>query len=288
MLEPDSNPPLALLPSIVSTTPAIEPEESPQAMETTRSIGEEASPLVEQPEVDSKVGLSDQMEVKAQGDTDKQQAQLPTPSPSSHSTLSSAKPVAPPSPSTSTISSQSKRKRPISRVLVPIPPEEEQEDETKGRDGKEYQLCGMYYSPGITPKNPSLSRSNAVSSTSSPRARRSTTVSYSWRTIKPSKETILPPPIHYGLMLLGEAPEVFRKIDEPDSEDEEEDEDDSTDEEEGPECSFELPFDILRDFYYAEDAVVSGKGAQQVETTEDVEKREASRKPPHYRHLQTS
>ncbi|GAA5977067.1 hypothetical protein JCM5350_007545 [Sporobolomyces pararoseus] len=289
MLEQDSNPLLALLPSVVSSTPATEPEDSLQAMETTRSTEDEALPLVEQPEVGSKEGLSDQMEAKVQEDTGKQQDQLPTPSPSSHSTLSSAKLVAPPSPSTSTISSQSKRKRTISRVFNQTQPEEEEkEDETKGRDGKEYQLCGMYYSPGTTPKNPSLSRSNAVSSTSSPRARRSTTVTYSWRTIKPSKETILPPPIHYGLMLLGEAPEVFRKVDEPDSEDEEGEDDDSADEEDEPECSFKLPFDILRDFYYAEDAVVSGKGGQRDETTEDVEKRETSRKPAHYRHLQTN
>ncbi|GAA5948495.1 hypothetical protein JCM3765_004902 [Sporobolomyces pararoseus] len=288
MLEGGSNPLLALLPSVVSTTPATEAEESPQAMEATRPVEEEALPLDRQHEVELQEEIAGRMRGKVEQGLNEQHDQLPTPSPSSHSTLSSAKLAAPPSPSFSTASTHSKRKRPSSRALDPIQTEEEKEDETKGQDGKEYQLCGMYYSHGITPKNPSLSRINVASSTSSPRARRSTTVSYSWRTIKPSKETILPPPIHYGLMLLGEAPEVFRKMDEPDSEDEEEANDDSEDEEDGPECSFKLPFDILRDFYYAEDAVVSGKGGQRDEPTEDVEKRESSRKPAHYRHLQTN
>jgi hypothetical protein len=276
-----------LLPSVISTTPATEDQESPQAMqveEVTRSIDEEVLPQDRVLEVEPVKDMADQnIEKEEEEQSIERQDQLPTPSPSSHSTFSSVKPAAPQSSSSSSSLANTLLKRSTSRASI----RGKEEDETKGWDGKEYQLCGMYYSHGITPKNPSLSRTTH-STPSTPRARRSTATSYSWRTIEPSKETILPPPIHYGLMLLGEAPETYRKLEDPDSEDEDEDDDEEEEEDSGPDCDFKLPFDILRDFYYAEDAAVLGKGGHRDEPTEDVEKRESSRKPAPYRHLQTS
>ncbi|GAA5911837.1 uncharacterized protein JCM6883_001285 [Sporobolomyces salmoneus] len=285
----------ALLPSVLSTTPATGPEDVLTAMEVdpnTRFREEEVmteNGVDEEKERDEAKGQENDDKKKEEEDPVKQ---LPTPSPSSNSTFSSAKTAPPPSsPASSSIAGptkKGKRSRVSSRPQVAR--EEEEEGETKGRDGKEYQMCGMYYSHGITPKNPSLSAgpSEKTPSESKARPRRSTAPVFSWRTIKPSTSTILPPPIHYGLMLLGEAPETYHKLDEPDSEEEEDGDEDSDEEEEGPECGFKLPFDILRDFYYSEDAVVSGKGGQRVEVDKEVEKRELSRKPAHYRHIQTN
>lgn len=212
--------------------------------------------------------------------------QLPTPSPSSNSTLSSAKPAS----STSSVKRSSSQvwrggERKTSRGV-----DQNGEDESKGSDGKEYQLCGMYFSHGITPKNPSISATTTSASTSTARRPRKSTSSqnaFSWRTIEPSTSTLLPPPIHYGLMLLGETPETYHKIDE-ESDEEEEDSDEEDGDEDGPECGFKLPYDILRDHYYAEDAVVRGKGNEDDEPEDVRDKREKSRKPAHYRPIQTS
>ncbi|GAA5853043.1 hypothetical protein JCM3766R1_000851 [Sporobolomyces carnicolor] len=213
--------------------------------------------------------------------------QLPTPSPSSNSTESRANRIRPPSSSASSARNNSRKGR-VSQTSMRGRATEEP-NETRGADGKEYQLHGMYFSPGITPKNPSLSASTAGSAPvgSQSRPRTAATTSFSWRTIQPSISTILPPPIHYGLMLLGEAPKIHRKLDDPAS-DEDEDSDESEDEEDEPECGFKLPFDILRDFYYAEGAAVHGKGDQRGEPEDEVERRESSRKPAHYRHIQTN
>lgn len=88
-------------------------------------------------------------------------------------------------------------------------------------------------------------------------------------------------------MLLGEEPETYHKIDE-ESDEEDSDSDEEDGDEDGPECGFELPYDILRDHYYAEDAVIRGKGNENDEPDDVREKREKSRKPAHYRPIQTS
>ncbi|GAA6006911.1 hypothetical protein JCM11491_001441 [Sporobolomyces phaffii] len=259
-------------------------EQAREAMEDDGSTRpkDEARPRDASPEVDQDEDMhAREDEGKVALASRRAQTQLPTPSPSSNSTFSSAR--------TGTSSSAAHLKRSASRASIRTRGEEE--DETRGPDGKEYQLCGMYYSHGITPKNPSLDAgtTTAASQSGSPaRARRSALSSFSWRTIEPSKSTLLPPPIHAGLLLIGEVPETYHKIDDPESEEEEdgsEDDDDDDDEDDWPDCAFELPFDILRDFYWHEDAVVRGKGAQRGEPDEEVEKRESSRKPAPYRHL---
>ncbi|GAA5846804.1 hypothetical protein JCM5353_005909 [Sporobolomyces roseus] len=233
-------------------------------------------------------GVGDSAERRTAEKLDQREnGQLPTPSPSSNSTLSSAKPASSAS-SVKRSLSQSQSSRGGGERKTTRGADLNGEDESKGWDGKEYQLCGMYYSHGITPKNPSISAVTASTSTvRKPRKSTSTQNAYSWRTIEPSTSTLLPPPIHYGLMLLGEEPETYHKIDE-ESDEEESDSDEEDGDEDGPECGFKLPYDILRDHYYAEDAVIRGKGNENDEPDDVREKREKSRKPAHYRPIQTN
>ncbi|GAA6063113.1 hypothetical protein JCM10212_002635 [Sporobolomyces blumeae] len=195
--------------------------------------------------------------------------QLPTPSPSSAS-FSSAKPPTRKSTKPSRLSlsafKSSRSSRRTSRGGGGSNGNEE--DESVGKDGKEYLVAGLYYSPGITPhvlasRGSSSSSSSSASTTKQDRRKSTATTtspaSLSWRTITPSRTTLFPPPIHHGLTLI---------------EDDEE--------------PFELPYDILRDFYYAEDAQVNGKGAAGMDGDEDMAEHEGTkgaRKPPPYRHL---
>ncbi|GAA5936590.1 uncharacterized protein JCM15063_001931 [Sporobolomyces koalae] len=243
----------------------------------TRSQVEDLShvPQPSQPELE---GSQDPAPTVKEDERERDPVQLPTPSPSSNSTSTFSSSTKPASPAVPT---HSKLKRSRSRISSRGQPQASEESDV---DGKRYLTCGMYFSPGITAPNPSLLRRKNSTAARGPRKSSS---SFSWRTITPSRETILPPPIHYGLMLLGEAPETYHKLDEDVQETDDsgsETDDDENDDEPG--CGFNLPFDILRDFYYADDAIVTGKGGQCDEPAAEVEKREQSRKPQHYRNIQ--
>ncbi|GAA5883165.1 hypothetical protein JCM3774_006862 [Rhodotorula dairenensis] len=202
--------------------------------------------------------------------------------------------------------------------------EEEEEDPSRGKDGKEYLVAGLYYSATTAAyaasldTGPSSSFSRTRTRTNQPLHRRDHThdnnnssSSGRWREIEPSKQTAFPPPVFYGETLL-EPPE------DADSDD--------ADEAKGACRPFRLPFDILRDHWYpllfdqddrrrsstgdggaarkqrrgklrstsdpvhiaaGQDDVRqrrSGKGGDKT-TEEDIIKREQSKKPPPYRYI---
>lgn len=179
--------------------------------------------------------------------------QLPTPSPSSASTsFSSAKPASL-LRGTSLSGSDKGRKSVGTRRTREHLGADGEEDETKGFDGKEYLIQGLYYSPGITPPLSTLRKPTS-------RRRSLAPASLSWRTITPSASTAFPPPIHHGLTLIEDDEEPFK-----------------------------LPFDILRDFYYADGAQINGKGgAGDRDALDEAEARKAGKKPTQYRNIQTS
>ncbi|GAA5937095.1 hypothetical protein JCM1841_001881 [Sporobolomyces salmonicolor] len=180
-------------------------------------------------------------------------SQLPTPSPSSTS-FSSAKLPSDRVPSSSVSAAQATKTR---TTRAGRGRGGEEDDESRGADGKEYLLQGLYYSPGITPSPSALASSLASSS-----KRKSLSSPSAWRALTPSSSTAFPPPIHHGLTLI---------------------------EDEHP---FRLSFDILRDHYdggalragTGKGKEREGKGGDKT-TLADIEKRERSRKPEPYRHI---
>lgn len=167
-------------------------------------------------------------------------------------------------------------------------------DPTRGRDGKEYLVAGIYWSatssrPRHQPRPPASSSTTTTKRTSSSGSMIGGTDDFGWRTVVPSKTTTFPPPVFYAETLL-------------------ENED---------ETPFRLPFDILRDHYYHQEAGSSssgdgrtrkGKGKAQAAvapddptsttaregkggnktTEEDIRKREQSKKPDPYRYTSKS
>ncbi|BGP17178.1 hypothetical protein JCM10213v2_005194 [Rhodosporidiobolus nylandii] len=145
------------------------------------------------------------------------------------------------------------------------------ESETRGKDGKEYLLCGIYHSPAGLSTPPRIRQPPAADAPGD------------WRAVVPRRESLLPPPVYHGLTLT----EL-----EHDWEDEGEE--------------FELSFPILREFYWGEGrervrlaeaeagAGVEGKGkekGEELEKEQDGAKdkgKEKERKPPPYKYLKTN
>ncbi|BGP56294.1 hypothetical protein JCM8202v2_003909 [Rhodotorula sphaerocarpa] len=99
--------------------------------------------------------------------------------------------------------------------------DEVEDDPARGADGKEYWLAGIYWSSTSPSKKPSTTRPRPSSSSS---ASASTLTPTDWRLVTPTRTSTFPPPVLHGQTLLD------------------------NDEEKKP---FRLPFDILRDHYYA-------------------------------------
>ncbi|GAA5901954.1 hypothetical protein JCM6882_000150 [Rhodosporidiobolus microsporus] len=140
-----------------------------------------------------------------------------------------------------------------------------EEDETRGKDGKQYLLSGIYWSTG-------LPASSSVRWTSPGKD-----CPTDWRDIDPeaADELLLPKPKYHGETLV---------------------------EDEKP---FELPFDVLRDFWYGGGAGAGAKGKERDggegeaeakregkggdrTTQEDIAKRELSKKPEPYKYIKTN
>ncbi|KWU44391.1 SET domain-containing protein [Rhodotorula sp. JG-1b] len=193
------------------------------------------------------------------------------------------------------------------------PAQEEPDDPTRGKDGKQYLVTGIYYSASTAAYAASL-RPTPSARSSTNRVKKKTETGTDWRSIAPSKSTAFPPPIFYGETLL-----------EPPEKDDDSDDDDDDGIAARP---FRLPFDILRDHWYAgsfdstststsrrrrssksksqsqtkptgvrggdekqrKDSSSSstnprpGKGGDKT-TEEDILKREQSKKPPTYRYI---
>ncbi|BGO99630.1 hypothetical protein RTBOTA2_003370 [Rhodotorula toruloides] len=149
--------------------------------------------------------------------------------------------------------------------------EDEDDDPALGKDGKHYYVAGLYWSSDV----PTQKRSSSAASEDVEMDESGAPI---WRSIVPSRSTALPPPIHHAITLLSpslddDAPMPFR-----------------------------LPFDILRDFWFVEEAKNrkgkgrvgesaaaakarrEGKGGVKT-TEEDIEKREKSKKPEPYRYI---
>ncbi|GJN91404.1 hypothetical protein Rhopal_004425-T1 [Rhodotorula paludigena] len=140
------------------------------------------------------------------------------------------------------------------------------ENPALGRDGKAYLTSGVYWSAAL-PTRPARRDDGQGAAPSS------------WRAVEPSKETAFPPPAFYGETLLDEDGPVAER-------------------------GFRLPFDILRDFWYTDEAasrkgkgrakgrvvddahlpVREGKGGDKT-TEEDIARREKSKKPDPYRYI---
>ncbi|BGP25552.1 hypothetical protein JCM10295v2_004480 [Rhodotorula toruloides] len=144
--------------------------------------------------------------------------------------------------------------------------EDDEDDPALGKDGKHYLVAGLYWSSTM----PMQKRSLRAASDDAEMTESSTP---NWRSIIPSRSTALPPPIHHALTLLSPSLD-----DDP--------------------IPFRLPFDILRDFWFVEEAKNrkgkgrageaaarrDGKGGVKT-TEEDIEKREKSKKPEPYRYI---
>lgn len=150
--------------------------------------------------------------------------------------------------------------------------EDEDDNPALGKDGKQYLVAGLYWSSDV----PAQKRSSPASSEDV--EMRESSGARTWRSVVPSRSTTLPPPIHHAVTLLSpsiddDAPTAFR-----------------------------LPFDILRDFWFVDEAKNrkgkgrvgesaaaakarrEGKGGVKT-TEEDIEKREKSKKPEPYRYI---
>lgn len=195
-------------------------------------------------------------------------------------------------------------------------PVQDDDDPTRGKDGKQCLVAGIYYSASTAAYAASLQPTPAPArGSTTKREKKAAVTGTNWRSIAPSKTTAFPPPIFYGETLL-EPPE-----DDGDSDDGEDD---------GIAARpFKLPFDILRDHWYAggcdsnststsgrrrhrssksksqskptEEKSGSGetqrKGSSSANpnprpgkggdktTEEDILKREQSKKPPPYRYI---
>ncbi|BGP09090.1 Histone-lysine N-methyltransferase ASH1L [Rhodotorula toruloides] len=149
--------------------------------------------------------------------------------------------------------------------------EDEEDDPSLGKDGKHYYVAGLYWSSDVPVQKRSSSAASEDVEISESGAR-------NWRSIVPSRSTALPPPIHHAITLLS--PSI---------------------DDDGP-TPFRLPFDILRDFWFVEEAKNrkgkgrvgesaaaakarrEGKGGVKT-TEEDIEKREKSKKPEPHRYI---
>ncbi|TKA50983.1 hypothetical protein B0A53_05675 [Rhodotorula sp. CCFEE 5036] len=116
-------------------------------------------------------------------------------------------------------------------------PVQDDDDPTRGKDGKQYLVAGIYYSASTAAYAASLQPTPAPARGSTTKREKKAAAVTNWRSIAPSKTTAFPPPIFYGETLL-EPPE-----DDGDSDDGDDD---------GIAARpFKLPFDILRDHWYA-------------------------------------
>lgn len=143
------------------------------------------------------------------------------------------------------------------------------ENPALGRDGKAYLTSGVYWSAALPARTTRRDEGQGAAPSS-------------WRAVEPSKETAFPPPAFYGETLLDEDGPVAER-------------------------GFRLPFDILRDFWYTDEAagrkgkgrakgrvvddahlpVREGKGGDKT-TEADIARREKSKKPDPYRYISKS
>ncbi|GAA6006039.1 hypothetical protein JCM10207_007322 [Rhodosporidiobolus poonsookiae] len=140
------------------------------------------------------------------------------------------------------------------------------ESDTRGKDGKRYLAAGLYWTDGGV-SDASVHRRLPPSDDDDDAT--------DWRAVEPGTSSLFPPPMHHAETLIDE--------EEP----------------------FELPYDILRDFWYAppstrgraadvkgkgkegDEPVREGKGGDKT-TEEDILRREQSKKPEPYKYIRTN